>query len=329
MRQTLFALALLCFFSCQKTEPIVEEVKEVEVPVVENSNEELRNEAIIRNTLSKDFFSLLLSQSLSHPEIFGLAPNPDQVDTRTCPTVTSSGSTFPITLVLDFGPSPGCTPPLFTLPKVGQITITCNNQLFSSGPDTDFVIILSTDYEENGHSITSGNTGEPVEFKFKYVPAETSYKIAFEHDVILTNLTNGNIILVDAKPDFSDPFGTIGFIPDSGSIEDDPADPLTYIDNIYFMSVNNTHITCTNGSTNQDFCLDVTSPSGNGLEFQPWVCHCITTGELRINEDSDCTTGNSNSNADIIYDFGDGTCDGFVDITINGTTTTVDCLPCD
>lgn len=321
MKHTLIVLTILCLFSCQKTEIIIEEKIETP-PIIEvvDATQDLRDQAILGNTLSKEFFSTLLAQSFSHPEIFGLASN-DKVDTRTCPTATSTGHDFPITLTLDFGAAPGCTPPHFTLPKVGQIITTCVRPLFSSGPGADFTITLSEDYQEQGYEIIGGS-GAGVVFKFKWTETATSYKIAFEDDVVIKNISNGNTIVLDARPDFSNPFGTIGYLPDSGEIEDDPSDPLTYLDNIYFISVLDSKITCTSGSSSQNICLDISSPSGNGLEFQPWECHCITTGVLRINEDSDCTSPNSNANADIIYDFGNGDCDGDVDVTVDGITTT-------
>ena len=48
--------------------------------------------------------------------------------------------------------------------------------------------------------------------------------------------------------------------------------------------------------------------------------------ELRINEDSDFTAEHSNSNTAIIYDFWDGVCVGLMDIMMNETASTVDCL---
>ena len=316
MKQLLTVMLILCLFSCQKLANIDNPSNTSNPPNLDQ--EELRDQAIIASTLSKDFFSNLLRQGLSHPEIFGLQSS-EQAETRTdCPEVHVSGSTFPITLTLDFGNAPGCTPPLFSLPKVGQITSTFARKLFTTGTGNDFTITLSEDYQEEGFFIKS-ESGNEVVFKFKYIPAETAYKITFDEDIIMESVTTGKTIRCAARPALSIPFATIGLIQDSGPIEDDPSNPHSYIDNIFFLKVLDSHITFNNVS---NYCLDITSQTGNGLEFQPFVCHCITKGVLRINENSDCSTSNSNANADIIYDFGNGDCDNEVEVTKDGETTT-------
>jgi len=129
MKQALIVLlaVLLCLCSCQKEQDLSTNVitpPQEEIPTTQEDQKEYREQAVIGATLSQDFFALLLDQSLSHPEIFGLQGD-GQVETRTgCPEVYTSGTTFPISLTLDFGPAPGCTPPLFTQPKVGQIITT-------------------------------------------------------------------------------------------------------------------------------------------------------------------------------------------------------------
>ena len=312
MKQLLTVMLLLCICSCQKLANI-----DNPKPRPNLKQKEFRDQAIMATTMSKDLFSNLLRQGLSHPEIFGLQ-NSGQAETRTdCPEVHVSGSTFPITMTLDFGPAPGCTPPLFSLPKIGQITSTFPRQLFTTGAGSDFTISLSEDYQEEGFKIKSAS-GNEVVFKFKFIPTEIAYKITFDDDIIMESVATGKTITCAARPDLNNPFAAIGLIPDSGSVEDVPSNPATYIDNIFFLRVFDSQITFNNVS---DYCLDITSESGNGLEFQPFVCHCITKGVLRVNENSDCSTSNTNANADIIYDFGNGNCDNEVDVTIDGVTT--------
>lgn len=313
MKQLFTVMLILCICSCQK-------LANIDNPrTYPNPNQEkFREQAIIASTMSKDLFSNLLKQGLSHPEIFGLQSS-GQAETRTdCPEVHVSGGTFPITLTLDFGSAPGCTPPLFTLPKIGQITSTFSRKLFTTGTGSDFTISLSEDYQEEGFKIKS-ESGNPVIFKFKFIPAETAYKITFDEDIIMESVASGKTITCAARPDLNNPFAAIGLLQDSGPVEDDPSNPHTYIDNIFFLRIFDSHVTFNNVS---DYCLDITSDTGNGLEFQPFVCHCITKGVLRVNENSNCSTSNSNANADIIYDFGDGTCDNEVEVTNDGVTTT-------
>ena len=311
MKQLFTVMLLLCIGSCQLANI------DNPSPRPDVNQQEFRNQAIMASTLSKDFFSNLLRQGLSHPEIFGLQST-GQADTRTdCPEVHLSGSTFPITMTLDFGASPGCTPPLFSLPKIGQITSTFPRELFTTGIGSDFTIRLSEDYQEEGFRIKSED-GNEVVFKFKFIPAETAYKITFDEDIIMESVASGKIIVCAARPDLNNPFAAIGLIQDSGPVEDIPSHPETYIDNIFFLKIFDSHITFNNVS---DYCLDITSESGNGLEFQPFECHCITKGVLRVNENSDCSTSNSNSNANLIYDFGNGNCDNEVEVTIDGVTT--------
>ena len=312
MKQLITAMLLLCICSCQK----LANIDNPSPPPIRNQ-EELRDQAIIASTLSKDLFSNLMQQGLSHPEIFGLQ-NSGHAETRTdCPEVHVSGSTFPITLTLDFGAAPGCTPPLFTLPKIGQITSTFPRKLFTTGDGSDFTISLSEDYQEEGFKIKS-ESGDPVVFKFKFIPTETAYKITFDEDIIMESVASGKTITCAARPDFNNPFAAIGLIQDSGPVEDNPSDPHTYIDNIFFLRIFDSHVTFNNVS---NYCLDITSDTENGLEFQPFSCHCITRGTLRVNENSDCSTSNSNANADIIYDFGNGACDNEVEVTKDGETT--------
>ena len=183
--------------------------------------------------------------------------------------------------------------------------------------DSDFTIRLSEDYQEEGFKIKSAS-GNEVVFKFKFIPSETSYRITFDDDIIMESVASGKTITCSARPNLSNPFADIGLIPDSGPVADEPSHPETYIDNIFFLKIYDSHITFNNVS---NYCLDITSATGSGLEFQPFACHCITSGVLRVNEDSDCSTSNSNANADIIYDFGNGNCDNEVEVTIDGVTT--------
>ena len=314
MKQLLTVMLLLCICSCQKWANI--DNPSNPSPIPDQNQKEYRDQAIMANTMAKDLFSTLLNQSLSYPEIFGLQ-NEVQAETRTdCPEVHVSGHTFPITLTLDFGAAPGCTPPLFSLPKIGQITSTFPRKLFTTGAGSDFTISLSEDYQEEGFKIKTAS-GNPVVFKFKYIPTATSYKITFDEDIIMESVTSGKTITCAARPDLNNPFAAIGLIQDSGPVEDVPSDPITYCDNIFFLKIYDSHVTFNN---NSNYCLDINSDSGFGLEFQPFVCHCITKGVLRVNEKSDCSTSNSNSNADMIYDFGDGSCDNEVEVTIDGET---------
>ena len=331
MKHTLIILlaVLLCLCSCQKEEDLSNTTTIVtppqeEISTTQEDKKEFREQAVLGATLSRDFFSLLLSQSFSHPEIFGLQGN-GQVETRTnCPQVSTSGTTLPISLTLDFGPAPGCTPPLFTQPKVGQIITTFNRHVFTSGEGDDFTIALSSDYREEGFFIKY-DSGNPVVFRYNYDAEQLGYTMTFDEDLVMESVTTGKIIRIAARPDILNPFGNIGFIPDSGTVTDDPSDPFSYIDNICYLRIFDTQITFNNVT---DYCLDISSDTGYGLEFQPFVCHCITKGALRVNENSDCSTANNNANADLIYDFGGGTCDGDIEITIDGVTTVENWFSC-
>lgn len=322
---TLFMV--LVFFSCQKepsfkieidnpipNPPTHDVINNITNKTNESSlldNNALNTQAVTGILLVKDIFSAILLSSINHPEIFGLQGNPNAAEIRTCPnsSVTPTGGTFPATMSLDFGASPGCSPAgVLPVPFIGQMTAIFEEPIFGSGSAEDILISLSSDFSINGYEIAVANGGS---INLNYLSGR--YQIELDDDVMVTDPNTGNTTTYHSTSDFGD----VNII---GDADDDPNNPLTFVNNAFSMFITDSHVTCSNGTTSTDHCIDITS-SANNLTFQPTACGCITGGKLRVNENSDCSSSNSGSNVDTIYDFGDGDCDS--EVEVNGTPETM------
>ena len=261
-------------------------------------------------TFLKDILIILISQGISHPEIFGVQSS-NNAHTRTgCPCSSTTG-TFPspVTMTLEFGSGgAGCT---LQNDYTGNLDFIFTTPLFQQGFDAEFSMSFDN-FSINGFNIFS--TGDVI---FNYDPNNANYMIFLTEDVVVEK--DGITTTYKKQNDSGGglvEFGTLAVTDPAG---DDNGDlPATFVDNVFQIEINDgTQVCCSNGTDLTNFCISTTA--GDPLEFQPSECGCFQDGLLllRENPNDDC----NNTVASVFYEFDvdangvdNEACDGYVSV---------------
>ena len=302
-------LLLLSFFSCKKESVSVN-------PPIEEPQVEVRvytDQIALYQTFLKDILTLLISEGINHPEIFGLQSS-NTAHTRTgcpCSTTTDTNGGFPKILDLEFGAEgAGCT---LQNDYEGNLIFTFSNPLLQQGFDAEFAMSFDN-FSINGYDISS--TGSVI---FNYDPNNTNYMIFLTEDVVVQKdgITTTYKKQTDAGGGLID-FGTLA-VTDPAN-DDDANLPATYVNNVFLIAINDgSQVCCTDGTDITNYCISTNS--GDPLTFQPSTCGCFSDGLLLLRENPNDDCNNTVTSAFYEYDVDANgvdseACDGFV--LVNG-----------
>jgi len=168
-------LLLLAFFSCKK------ENTQINSPVVASQVDvRVYSDQIAQyQTFLKDILTLLISEGVNHPEIFGLQSSNTALTRTGCPcsTTTDTGGGFPKTLTLEFGAGgAGCT---LQNDYEGSLIFNFNAPLFQQVFDTEFSMSFNN-FSINGYNLSSAGS-----VFFNYNPNIANYMIILSEDVVV------------------------------------------------------------------------------------------------------------------------------------------------
>lgn len=288
--------------SCQKEtiDNIKEEPDEIEIiidpdptPTAPPGFNPAYHENVIETQLA--IFQLIitiLTEAIKTPSLYYITGN-NSAELRTgCPMPTLSGSTFPKTLTLAFDDGSGsCTNA--GIPYEGTVTVVFSAPLGSAG--SQIQVTDMTGLVVNGYSFNLGGTIDMV------FDSGLSYFYSINGGPLSSVLGN----ISTSVPDGASGSFTLG---NDVNGDDNPLNPITYVDNAFDVSLDDEIITCENLTTGEvsTFCTD----TGQDIELQPQSCSCPISGVLRIkNNNGACFPPIDDTNS-VQYDFGDGTCTG-------------------
>ena len=300
-------LMLFAFFSCKKEStqinpPIVEPQVDVRV---------YTNQIAQYQTFLKDILTLLISEGINHPEIFGLQSS-NTAHTRTgcpCSSTTDTGGGFPKTLTLEFGTGGvGCN---LQNDYEGSLIFNFNNPLFQQGFDAEFSMSFNN-FSINGYDLSSAGN-----IIFNYDPNNMNYMIFLSEDVVVQK--DGITTTYKKQTDAGGGLIDFGALAVTDPEEDDDADlPATFVNNVFLIAINDgSQVCCTDGEDVTNFCISTISD--DPLTFQPSTCGCFLDGLLllRENPNDDC----NNTVTSVFYDYevnatgiDAGACDGYVSV---------------
>ena len=300
-------LLLFSFFSCKKENTIIQ------TPVVEPQVDiRIYSDQIAQyQTFLKDILTLLISEGINHPEIFGFQSS-NIAHTRSgcpCSSTTDTGGGFPKTLTLEFGAGgAGCT---LQNDYEGSLIFNFNNPLFQQGFDSEFSMSFNN-FSINGYDISS--TGD---ITFNYDPNNVNYMIFLSEDVVVEK--DGITTTYKSETDTGGGLVDFGTLAVTDPENDDDADfPATFVNNVFLIAISDgSQVCCSNGTDVTNFCINTTSD--DPLEFQPSECGCFQDGLLilRENPNNDC----NNTVTSVFYEYDvdengvdNEACDGYVSV---------------
>ncbi|MEM6964208.1 MAG: hypothetical protein AAF573_05535 [Bacteroidota bacterium] len=308
-----FIFTFLIFSSCYKDGPNYNSYTITPSTTTEEELEIKANQTVDAIIILKELLSQLLIGCILEPELWNIQSN--SVVTRSgCVTSALSEpvGTFPNTLTLTYDSTSACTGSDDNViqPDVdGVLTAVVNAPILEdvSPSGREFIITLSSPFQIFNHQISIGGDGT-IELEY----SADGYLVYFPNDVTITDVTGGltDGYITTYESNGSSSMGKITL--SDGTIPDDPDNPVTYIDNLFDININETTVNCQSSINDPAtiFCLDVSSTS-NLLMFQPFVCGCITDGVIRLRDitsGGNCSTSsgnnNTNSNSTFIFDFG-------------------------
>lgn len=355
----------LVLLSCNKNEKLTPDIIEPEPELeIERVKEiELTNftgTTLDHGTLLTSMVSKAMTIVSFHPSFHGLQDNTEMATVRACPdysdngvTLTSDPSTSPTlesTFSFDDCQVPGAT---FDHTYDGDIFMEFTGAIgSSSGNGSNQVSSTFTmDIPSPGLVVDNGDTqytivtDAPIEFTYLTdiaTPPSTSFSYELAGDVTVTDSDGYITTYPGGSPseignmDNNLVMNGVFDIIDQAA-NDDITDPSTFIDNMFVMSIVETAITCSNGTTEMPICLKTQANSAanntnTGIGFQ-LSCGCPSEGIFEIamateNMDGTVTCGISPNETQ--FDFGSDaagtsseTCDNFVE-NGNGLVMTLD-----
>lgn len=312
-------IGLLSIISCQKSEPIT--IQEPEIPVtpeVEETYEivptiktQLKTVSIHEQSLSgviavKDVLNTIITQSAYHPQLWGLQSGGIAIERADCPTLPSPdcGGTFPCAFTLSFD---NCTPELGGSTQNqpvaidGDIDLNFTDPVLTNGTST--AVTLSNGFKIGDYAITDSDGGT-VDFALEAFNNGTRLRIDLDSDIIVTDGAGNTTTYAN-----TDDFGNINLTAVDPSNNDDPDNPLTYIENEFRLLVKENSVVCQPVGGGTATMLTIEGDASQRLKLLPFECGCIKDGTI------DVTIAGST----IVYDFGSsmtggsaGACDGYV-----------------
>ena len=300
-------LLLLAFFSCKK------ENTQINSPVVASQVDvRVYSDQIAQyQTFLKDILTLLISEGVNHPEIFGLQSSNTALTRTGCPcsTTTDTGGGFPKTLTLEFGAGgAGCT---LQNDYEGSLIFNFNAPLFQQVFDTEFSMSFNN-FSINGYNLSSAGS-----VFFNYNPNIANYMIILSEDVVVEKdgITTTYKKLTDEIGGLLD-FGTLTV---TDPANDDDADlPATFVNNVFLIAINDgSQVCCTSGEAVTNFCISTIA--GDPLTFQPSTCGCFLDGLLLLRESTNNDCNNTVTSVFYEYDVDangvdNEACDGYVSV---------------
>ncbi len=325
-------LGVCLFWACERKtdvlptletnpQPAWGDVEEAGLLAETHKGQEISTEMIAtsaRQALTFDYFIKNLIeevtlQSLYYPELSGLqGPIPSLSDARNaCPDseLEDNGSgDYVLTLIFGTG---GGTCSINGNTYGGTAVVDITGSFFNNNSEIEITL---EDFTFNGASLSSEDSGgDPSPIVLDWNNGQDAYRIEFDEPIIYTE--NGVTTSVSGTSGF-------GFINRVADMDDDINNPVSYLNNVYEMRINNHTVTCTSATQTLSFTIQTT----DDFVFQPFAiggCGCLTDGTLQIGVNNPIDT------QEVIYDFGadengvdNGNCDNWASEQIGSDTPT-------